>query len=145
MRVILFVFCLLLMLVSCNQESNNEDCGMCGENMNRIETPETPEDAILQVKEADTSTTGNAEFKENKIKIEKIYGEQWDFCKCVVANDSIDKAVKSGDVSDKLMERFDEVDRKCKSFLVMDNTRTPEERAKHDKKIRKCLRAAGIR
>ena len=82
---------------------------------------------------------------ENKLNIEKIYGEQWDFCKCAIANDSLDKAVKAGDVTDKLMERFDEVDIKCKSFLVMDNTRTPEERAKHDKKIRNCLRAAGIR
>ena len=74
-----------------------------------------------------------------------MYGFCVDFCKCVVANDSLDKAVKAGDITDKLMERFDEVDRKCKSFLVMDNMHTPEERAKHDKKIRNCLRAAGIR
>jgi len=87
----------------------------------------------------------NVDFKENKAKIEKKYGEQWDFCKCVVLNDSIDKAVKAGNMDDKLMERFDEVDLKCKSFLVMDNSRTPEERLLHDKKIAKCLRAAGVK
>ena len=145
MRVFLFVFAFLLVLVSCNQKTVHEECGLCGVNMNRVDTPENPEAAMLQVKQADTSTAGNAEFKENKLNIEKIYGEQWDFCKCVVANDSLDKAVKAGDITDKLMERFDEVDIKCKSFLVMDNTRTPEERAKHDKKIRNCLRAAGLR
>lgn len=138
----LFIF---LFVVACSNNEKTIDCGPCGVNMNRVELPETPQEAIIQKKEADTSTTGNAEFKENKKKIEAIYGEQWDFCKCVIVNDSIDKAVKSGDISDKLMERFDEVDRKCKAFLVMDNIRTPEEREKHEKKIKKCLKSAGIK
>jgi len=86
----------------------------------------------------------NVDFKENKKVIEKKFGEQWDFCTCVVLNDSIDKAVKAGNMDDKLMERFDVVDQKCKSFLVMDNSRTPEERMLHDKKIQKCLRGAGV-
>jgi hypothetical protein len=43
------------------------------------------------------------------------------------------------------MDRFEEVDKRCKSFLVMDNIRTPEEREKHDKKIRRCLKDAGIK
>jgi len=87
----------------------------------------------------------NVDFKENKKVIEKKFGEQWDFCTCVVLNDSIDKAVKAGNMDDKLMERFDVVDQKCKSFLVMDNSRTPEERMLHDKKIQKCLREAGMK
>jgi len=86
----------------------------------------------------------NVDFKENKKVIEKKFGEQWDFCTCVVLNDSIDKAVKAGNMDDKLMERFDVVDQKCKSFLVMDNSRTPEERMLHDKKIQKFLRGAGV-
>ncbi len=139
----LYIFLFVLALFSCSHEPE-VDCGMCGENMNRVEAPETPEEAIIQKKIADTSTVGNAEFKENKRKIEAIYGEQWDFCKCIVLNDSIDKAVKAGHADDKLMERFDEVDNHCKSFLVMDNIRTPEEREKHEKKVRKCLRAAGV-
>ena len=87
----------------------------------------------------------NVDFKENKKVIEKKFGEQWDFCTCVVLNDSIDKAVKAGNMDDKLMERFDVVDQKCKSFLVMDNSRTPEERMLHDKKIQKCLKEAGLK
>jgi hypothetical protein len=133
-------FLFFLIVLACTPKEKSEDCGTCGINMNRIEIPETPEEAILQKKEIDTSTTGNAEFKENKKKIEAIYGEQWDFCKCVVLNDSLDKAAKNGDMDDKFMDRFEEVDKRCKSFLVMDNIRTPEEREKHDKKINKCLK-----
>ncbi len=145
MKSILLYFTVALVAISCNSKHESVDCGPCGVNMNRVEAPETPEEAIIQKKEADTSTTGNAEFKENKKKIEVIYGEQWDFCKCVVLNDSLDKAAKAGKMDDKFMERFDEVDTHCKSFLVMDNIRTPEEREKHEKKIKKCLKEAGVR
>lgn len=112
--------------------------------MNRVETPETPEEAIKITTVQDTAMTGNAEFQENKAKIEAKYGEQWDFCHCVVLNDSLDKAVKAGNIDDKLMSRLEEVDTHCKAFLVMDASQTPEQRAIHDKKIKKCLRAAGI-
>jgi len=139
------LFCVSILVVSCTEHNSTVDCGPCGVNMNRVEEAETPEEAILQKKEADTSTTGNSEFKENKIKIEAIYGEQWDFCKCVVLNDSLDKAAKAGDMDDKFMKRFDEVDVRCKSFLVMDNIRTPDEREKHEKKIKKCLKEAGVK
>lgn len=150
-KIILFMnptkLLLLLSVIifsSCSHKPDN--CvGPCGKNMNRIETPETPEEAMIMKAVADTSTTGNAEFKENKKKIEAEYGEQWDFCKCVVLNDSLDKAAKSGEMDDNFMKRFDEVDTHCKAFLVMDNTRTPEERAKHEKKIAKCLKNAGVR
>ncbi len=145
MKSTLLYFTAALLVLSCTSKHTSEDCGPCGVNMNRVEAPETPEEAIIQKKEADTSTTGNAEFKENKKKIEAIYGEQWDFCKCVVLNDSLDKAAKAGKMDDKFMERFDEVDTHCKSFLVMDNIRTPEEREKHEKKIKKCLKEAGVR
>lgn len=137
--------CFFLLCISCSHDSTPENCGLCGVNMNRVDGPETPEEAMFQVKVADTSTTGNTEFKENKKNIEAIYGEQWDFCKCVVLNDSLDKVAKSGEMDDNFMDRFDEVDIKCKSFLVMDNVRTPEEREKHEKKINKCLKDAGVK
>jgi hypothetical protein len=130
-------------LFSCSKEKE-VFCGPCGENMNRVETPETPEEAIKITTVQDTAMTGNAEFQENKAKIEAKYGEQWDFCHCVVLNDSLDKAVKAGNIDDKLMSRLEEVDTHCKAFLVMDASQTPEQRAIHDKKIKKCLRAAGI-
>lgn len=84
------------------------------------------------------------EEKENLALIEKKYGTQWDFCQCVVKNDSIDKAVKNlvdfeTPEAEQLMERFDFVSKKCQAFLGMDANKTPDERLKHEKKVKKCL------
>lgn len=86
------------------------------------------------------------EFKENLAQIEKKHGVQWDFCTCVIANDSLDKAVKNPNVTDlemnQIFERFDVVAEKCKAFQIQNPNQTPEERARHEKKVRDCLRAA---
>ncbi len=137
-------FCLLFLFVSCGG-TPEKTTPVEEVKSDTIIQAKSAEEALAQEKIADTSTTGNAEFKENIKKIEKKYGEQWDFCKCVVANDSIDKAVKGGNTTDKLLNRFDVVDQHCKSFLSMDANITPEEREKHEKKVKKCLRKAGIR
>lgn len=83
------------------------------------------------------------ERKENLAKIVEKYGEQWDFCTCVIANDSINKAFEKGGLTpaqeEKLMARWEEVDNKCKELTTMPNT-TPEERIRHEKKVKKCLR-----
>jgi len=82
------------------------------------------------------------QFVENKIKIEEKFGEQWDFCRCVLANDSLDRLIKKNvDLDEKFMKTFDEVDQKCKAFLVMSPNKTPEEREEHEQKIKKCLKA----
>jgi hypothetical protein len=141
----ILLFSCLLFAVSCSQETEDVDCGLCGENMNRVDAPETIEAAVAMVKEADTSTTGDSEFRENKEKIEAIYGEQYDFCHCVVLNDSLNRVAKSGNFDDNFMDRMEEVSNACKSFLVMDGNRTPEERDKHQKKIDKCLKNNGLK
>lgn len=87
------------------------------------------------------------EFKENLKVIEKKYGEQWGFCECVVANDSVNVAIISlkdfeGPKFDKLMARSDFITTKCQAFLSMDSSKTPEERYKHEQKVKKCLKAA---
>lgn len=87
------------------------------------------------------------EHQENLKVIEKKYGEQWGFCECVVANDSIDRAVKNlvdfeSKQAEKLLERFEYVSTKCQAFLGMDANRTPEERIKHEKRVKKCLKDA---
>lgn len=88
------------------------------------------------------------EMKENHEKIVKKYGEQWDFCTCVVANDSINTAFEKGGMTpkqeEKVMARWEVVDQKCKELLTTPNT-TPEERAKHDKKVMKCLKQNGLK
>jgi len=138
-----------LFIISCSESSDVKTTDYVQEEKEVVleESPveeKAPEVEIQELqKKKDVEV--NVDFKENKKVIEKKFGEQWDFCTCVVLNDSIDKAVKAGNMDDKLMERFDVVDQKCKSFLVMDNSRTPEERMLHDKKIQKCLREAGMK
>lgn len=85
---------------------------------------------------------------ESLIEIEKKYGEQWDFCTCVIKNDSINKAFSkpvSDSEFDRLSERFDVIDEKCKAFLVQNPNVTPEERVEHERKVKKCLKEAGIK
>lgn len=89
-----------------------------------------------------------ADFQQSLAKIEAEHGVQWDFCTCVIKNDSINKAFAK-EVSDaefdRLSERFDEIDQKCKAFLAQNPNSTPEERAIHEKKVKKCLKEAGIK
>ncbi|MCO5261013.1 MAG: hypothetical protein M9916_12810 [Crocinitomicaceae bacterium] len=118
---------------------------------------ETEEDAIETIENeaidpmllADSTKKAHEikEHQENLKAIEKKYGEQWGFCECVVANDSIDKAVKNlkdfeTPEAEKLLERFEYVSNKCQAFLGMDASATPEQRAKHEKKVKKCLKDA---
>lgn len=144
---IYIIFLFLAILTSCSQtETNSEVIEIEIDDTTQVEVIKediTPKQAVVEAIKKDKSV--DVDFKENKKEIEKVFGEQWDFCHCVVVNDSIDKAVKSGNFDDKLMERFDEVEVKCKSFLVMDNSRTPEERMLHEKKIKNCLRDAGLK
>lgn len=77
-------------------------------------------------------------------QIEKKYGEQWDFCDCVVKNDSLEKAVIATEDDaqiDLILARWEIVDVHCKEILTTPNT-TPDERARHDRKVNRCLRAA---
>lgn len=77
-------------------------------------------------------------------QIEKIYGEQWDFCDCVIKNDSIEKAIFATDDEaqlDLILERMIVVDQHCKELLTAPNT-TPDDRAKHERKVNRCLKDA---
>lgn len=85
-----------------------------------------------------------AEKTENHAKIVEKYGEQWDFCSCVIKNDSINNAFEKNltdKQSEKLMKRWEFVENKCKEFLTTPNT-TPEERVEHELKVTRCLKAA---
>ena len=89
------------------------------------------------------------EFLENMAKIEDQYGKQWDFCTCIIKNDSVQKAIMNESLSDAefdaLVVRSGEVDNKCKAFLVQSLNQTPEERYEHKKKVDKCLEEAGLK
>lgn len=87
-------------------------------------------------------TFKNAEVQEAHVQVVKKYGIQWDFCKCVNKNDSINKALMRDNLSDeetdKILQRMDEVSEKCKDLLIQPNS-TPEERYEYKKRVQDCL------
>lgn len=150
MKLLLFnltVF-LLISCISCSESGENSS----GEGRNTLQAAKAPfkneERIISKIDLSEVDDKHSEEFIESLKEIEKKYGEQWDFCTCVIKNDSINKAF-SNPVSDaefeRLSDRFDVIDEKCKAFLVHDPNITPEERSRHEQKVRKCLKEAGIR
>lgn len=137
----LLIILLSVTALSCRQNSESE-----GEIVNSENAKDSLEIYIKNAKvetKHDTMVVVDKAFVENKVKIQKKFGEQWDFCRCVVANDSLDRLIKNNvELDDKFMKVFEEVDQKCKAFLVMSPNKTPEERIAHEKKIKKCLQVA---
>lgn len=140
---ILTIF-LLIFLYSCSSNEqkkveNSQDT--TAENMTETDNEDDNDlhDTITQIAEV----YEDEDLQEAHENIEKEFGVQWDFCTCIVKNDSIDKAI-SGDVTDAdldfLLERLEFVDEKCKGMLIQPNS-TPDERNEHEKKVRKCLKA----
>ncbi len=135
-------FILTLLLISCGEQKKEEKLSSKQEKskdstaLTSIASKETKK----TVKVIDPKT----EKLEVHAKIVAKYGEQWDFCNCVLKNDSINKALEktlSDKQTDKLMARWEFVDTKCKDFLTTPNT-TPEERSKHEWKVKQCLKNA---
>lgn len=131
---------LAFILFSCG---SNEECTDCQMDV-KADTLEKKDDLTVALKDTATEKKSvEVEMKENHAKIVQKYGEQWDFCTCVIANDSINTAFEKGGMTpkqeEKLMARWEHVDNKCKELLTTPNT-TPDERARHEKKVRKCLK-----
>lgn len=132
----------LLVLVACGSNETCKDCDVKKEKDTVVVV-----DDLESAMKKDTVTTPSKDQKENHEKIVKKFGEQWDFCTCIVANDSITDAFEkklTPKQEEKLMARWDYVDKKCKELTTFDNT-TPEERAKHEKRVNKCLKENGLR
>lgn len=125
-------------------------CKGDGDSNNNDSVDSTAIDTSLGVDTLETITPDSAVIdsagyidEENAIsnKIEEEYGEQWDFCNCVVKNDSVNNAILETDDDaqiDIILARMDVIDQHCKEMLTTPNT-TPEERAKHERKVKKCL------
>lgn len=131
-----------LILSACNSEEPKkassgepEETDTTAVDSNLVDTLSISDDS-LEAQGYDVNEEANME--EN---IEKKYGIQWDFCTCVIKNDSVTKAVETaGDEDfDKILARMEEIDKHCKKMLTAPNT-TPEERMKHKRKVNKCLR-----
>ncbi len=139
-----------LLLFSCSEEPSKENKDP--ENPT-VDTAIVVDSAVVDTIEIKSDYTMDnvdpkvrQEFKANLAQIEKKHGVQWDFCTCVLANDSLNTAAQNPNLSDpefdKIMERFDVVEEKCKAFRVQNPNQTPEERARHEKKVSDCLKEA---
>jgi hypothetical protein len=135
-------FILTLLLISCVDQKKEEKLPSNQKKSkdSTFITPITSKETKKMVKVIDPKT----EKLEVHAKIVAKYGEQWDFCSCVMKNDSINKALEktlTDKQTEKLMARWEFVDTKCKDFLTTPNT-TPEERSKHEWKVKQCLKNA---
>jgi hypothetical protein len=141
----LFLAVGLLVLFSC---TSNEPCKDCKTTPEKDTVAERPQESLESALAEEKAVAPTKEQKENHEKIVKKFGEQWDFCACIVANDSITDAFEKGKMTPeqetKLMARWEYVDSKCKELTTSPST-TPEERAKHDKKVMKCLKENGLK
>jgi hypothetical protein len=145
---IIFLLAAIALFTQCKSDDKKEK--------DRKETEKEDKDKDKESDKKETKTDydmstvdvkDRAEFKKNLEKIEKKHGDQWDFCTCVVKNDSINKAFSKpvGDKEfDRLSDRLDVIDKHCKAFLAQNPNQTPEERVKHEKQVKKCLKEAGV-
>jgi len=149
-----FVLITLFSLFSCKTEIENHDVENHDVEIDSLPVTIELNDSIdtMIVSDydmGDVDVKDIKEFKENLVKIEQEFGEQWDFCICVVKRDSVNKAIMDESLSesefDKVISRSDEIDEKCKAFQVQNPNTTPDERAKHEKMVRNCLKEAGIK
>lgn len=90
-----------------------------------------------------SKASSNSE-SDNLDRIEKKYGAQWDFCDCVKKNDSIDRLLKKQKLSDtqltEILLRADDIDKKCKILLTDLKSNKPSDRAKHEARVKECLK-----
>lgn len=142
----------LLFLVSCGNDTENVIDIIDDHSDSLVNEIVDTVSSVEIISDYDLSTVDKKdvrEFKENLAKIEKKYGEQWDFCMCAVKQDSVNKAFQNPNLSDqefdRVLERSDLIDSKCQAFMVQNPNITPEERADHERKIKKCLKEAGVK
>lgn len=127
---------------SCTNENNIDSIDIDATNDTLVDTismDTTDLDSLLAI---DTIVYHEPEAQEIHEKIVQKYGIQWDFCTCIKKADSVNSAMMTEGISDadfdKLMERSDFIDSKCKELTTQAN-QTPDERAKHMKKVKNCL------
>lgn len=136
MKLLYFIFFMIL-IISC--ENNRK--------VNKTVQPKSKKIAINQsVNSSDYSGKYISERKEKEILTSKIttkYGQQYSFCDCIQKGDSLNNALKNKKLSDKeldrLILRFDEIDKKCQSFRLNDANATPRQRLQYKKKVKECL------
>jgi hypothetical protein len=133
----LFFSIAVLILVSCDGNQNQIVEEVVTDSLLMVEKTDSLVQEEVKIKEV----SKDPEIQEAQEEIVKKYGEQWDFCTCIVKSDSVNTALMEApdDMFDLVMERSEYIDSKCKGLLIQPNA-TPEERAAHEKRVKKCLR-----
>ncbi|MDG0972823.1 MAG: hypothetical protein P8O07_01565 [Crocinitomicaceae bacterium] len=134
----LFLSITALILVSCNGNQNQPiEEVVVTDSLLIVEKT----DSLVQEEVIIKEVSKDPEIQEVQEEIVKKYGEQWDFCTCIVKSDSVNTALMEApdDMFDLVMERSEYIDSKCKGLLIQPNA-TPEERTTHEKRVKKCLR-----
>jgi ABC-type transport system substrate-binding protein len=133
----------ITLLISCksdpnsNDDNNDTDTTMIADTIQQVGMDvdtTSVEEATIEVVYEDKAV------QEAHEEIVKKYGIQWDFCTCVQKSDSVNTALmEASDAQfDAVMERSEYIDSKCKGLLIQPNA-TPEDRMKHENKVKKCL------
>ncbi len=134
---LLFLILIVFAVFSCK---NKQDT-----NQSRLKTEQRAlgKNALKQSNHKEKYVSKSAEIAVLESKIKEKYGQQYTFCDCVQKGDSLNKALKNNKLSDKeldrLIIRFDEIDKKCQSFRLNDANATPRERQQYKKKVKACL------
>lgn len=135
-----FTYSLLILLVICFSCTEKKSKTNSTSTEKQLVKKDSVKPEIIEIK----IISKKNEKTENHNKIIEKFGEQWDFCKCVLANDSINSAFEktvTDAETNKLMKRWEHVEVKCKEFLTSEN-KTPEQRIEHELKVKKCLKNA---
>ena len=135
-----FTYPLLILLVICFSCTEKKSKTNSTSTEKQLVKKDSVKPEIIEIK----IISKKNEKTENHNKIIEKFGEQWDFCKCVLANDSINSAFEktvTDAETNKLMKRWEHVEVKCKEFLTSEN-KTPEQRIEHELKVKKCLKNA---
>jgi len=154
LKKIIIALSIISTFIACNTSSNQviDDTTIDSTLINTIDTIQIIEPTIDTISKLADSLVKDG-YVDETVQLEKVieekYGKQWDFCDCVIKNDSINKAMSNLDgVSDedvdKLFLRWDKIESHCMKLLTAPN-KTPDERNRHARKVRKCLKNAGIK
>lgn len=135
---------LIVFLTGCKSDNPESDNPQETDSLEVNDSTDNGEEDLdsLQMEDTVEVVYEDPAVQEAHEEIVKKFGTQWDFCTCVQKSDSVNTALMeaSDKVFDAIMERSEFIDSKCKGLLIQPNA-TPEDRAKHEIKVKKCLDA----
>ena len=137
-KITVIYACLTLLFFSCSEETSDEN----KENTSTEEVVDSTDvDSLSMDEEVDTSEQADYVSEEDEMEALNEEHQQLSFCDCVKKQEALEKSLDEEEDDEKLMELLDEMERlvneECKIITTSPNT-TPDERAAHKRKVRKC-------